>query len=1323
MNEDILKKALEQTLDESYNELIDQDIPDYDFSPEFKAKMDGLILSQQTQPEKKRSRMLWFTAMAAAAALLAVTVGVNQSARPSRTHDTPSVIISETAETTSKAETSTNGTTGTTSSNAAVTETVSSATDTTTAKKVSDSTENTTIKTSVKTTETTIAAAKQNSTSVKSTSAQTAAKATETTSAEKVRSSETSTNSTTAVSVPVTTASVTVSVTETVTTTDVSPEMPEERSFSMKKISAFLAAILAAPPAIPPDVIASVNAAEPQKDIVCSPLIATHPYNFIDEDVYERFAVFNKDETVLDFNGDGKFDINDVYIYHLMVNNPEHIQEDKLVYFDVDGDGENNTLNDGNSIIYYFATYHTVTLDMLSPESYYNVDDDFLYASYNNENWRENHTSMFTYRLMYLSNSVYQLYDAFKELVESKNLSLDVDGNGVEDFGDILDINCFIYGNNYSSYIVDYPHFMYNYRMSEDVYERCTELNKQCLCPNNVANYLSDYAMLYFFEKYGFNPDYTSPDYISYLRQYKTDPPASMTDYQYSLGYGYNDMRYYYRPGYDDENNDYFGWGNNSRYVENEYFAMCERVESGETIIPDLNSDGLIDAGDARLAELFFDDYRYQDDIPFPLEYRENFLKNMDLNNNGMSGDINDITIYQIYIANLNNYKSENCIEEITQYYFDHPDFDPEHAGEYTSLNHVYSIPDYQAYLDNIEAGKAKEPDIDKNGKIDIADYVYASLIQRDKIDNYGFRMAIVPEEVKEYYLNECDFDNDGHCATENDLFLLNRYVREKIGVDADDYPGESETDYYIMQEEFVSQFDDKLKDYEKTARGQLKPELTEGMTYKQILSITNYNNESYNKIIYNQEEIENNITDEQKKIIDTNHNGIVDLQDYAIAEALHDNYYIDKSRLDEDERNLVADYQFDFYNNFDLDGNGVSGDTSDLRYAEIIFCKLLDTETPLLDYLRSLLDKYNKEVNEELNAAYEKRVEFEEQYRKDIASGKKPAPDINEDGKVDIADYVAADIASRLNDTDSFRSELITDAHIISDEQLERFYKEFDLNNNGISGDAEDTRIIGLYLRKELSYSDFEFDADMQEYVSHYDSYLLNSEKSRFCGMKPSLVKDMTPVEKLSIITYDYDLDEDYFINLAKAREFDKDMIVQFDVDADGILTPEDYIIAMYLNRNYYSDRFDYSEDAALITKKIKDNFYSSFDPDGDGVCGNYSDIMLMEKYLTNLFWDDFFVEEYRDGRFYNAFKFTLDYIFSEYGLIDEEVEERNGDANVDGEVTLADSVAILQALANPDKFTLSNEGLYNADINNTGDGVTLLDAQKIQKNLLGIE
>ena len=56
-------------------------------------------------------------------------------------------------------------------------------------------------------------------------------------------------------------------------------------------------------------------------------------------------------------------------------------------------------------------------------------------------------------------------------------------------------------------------------------------------------------------------------------------------------------------------------------------------------------------------------------------------------------------------------------------------------------------------------------------------------------------------------------------------------------------------------------------------------------------------------------------------------------------------------------------------------------------------------------------------------------------------------------------------------------------------------------------------------------------------------------------------------------------------------------------------------------------------------------------------------------------------------------------------------------GDANCDKKVSVADAVAILQAIANKDKFALTPEGAANADCYNTGDGVTANDALAIQK------
>ena len=61
-----------------------------------------------------------------------------------------------------------------------------------------------------------------------------------------------------------------------------------------------------------------------------------------------------------------------------------------------------------------------------------------------------------------------------------------------------------------------------------------------------------------------------------------------------------------------------------------------------------------------------------------------------------------------------------------------------------------------------------------------------------------------------------------------------------------------------------------------------------------------------------------------------------------------------------------------------------------------------------------------------------------------------------------------------------------------------------------------------------------------------------------------------------------------------------------------------------------------------------------------------------------------------------------------------------KKGDANVDDDVDLSDVVFIMQTMANPNKYQLTPEGRDNADVSNTGNGVTLEDASAIQIGLL---
>ena len=61
-------------------------------------------------------------------------------------------------------------------------------------------------------------------------------------------------------------------------------------------------------------------------------------------------------------------------------------------------------------------------------------------------------------------------------------------------------------------------------------------------------------------------------------------------------------------------------------------------------------------------------------------------------------------------------------------------------------------------------------------------------------------------------------------------------------------------------------------------------------------------------------------------------------------------------------------------------------------------------------------------------------------------------------------------------------------------------------------------------------------------------------------------------------------------------------------------------------------------------------------------------------------------------------------------------------GDANCDGKVEIADATLILQFLTNKDEYSLTAQGLLNADVSGNNDGVTAQDALVIQQVDAGI-
>ena len=73
-------------------------------------------------------------------------------------------------------------------------------------------------------------------------------------------------------------------------------------------------------------------------------------------------------------------------------------------------------------------------------------------------------------------------------------------------------------------------------------------------------------------------------------------------------------------------------------------------------------------------------------------------------------------------------------------------------------------------------------------------------------------------------------------------------------------------------------------------------------------------------------------------------------------------------------------------------------------------------------------------------------------------------------------------------------------------------------------------------------------------------------------------------------------------------------------------------------------------------------------------------------------------------------------------YSVSEENTDITFGDSNLDGNVTISDSVAILQYISNMEKYPLTEQATTNADCYDPGSGVTGMDAQAVQKLDAGI-
>ncbi len=162
-------------------------------------------------------------------------------------------------------------------------------------------------------------------------------------------------------------------------------------------------------------------------------------------------------------------------------------------------------------------------------------------------------------------------------------------------------------------------------------------------------------------------------------------------------------------------------------------------------------------------------------------------------------------------------------------------------------------------------------------------------------------------------------------------------------------------------------------------------------------------------------------------------------------------------------------------------------------------------------------------------------------------------------------------------------------------------------------------------------------------------------------------------------------------------------------DINSDGILDDHDY--NGYFSFFPFLEQTEYpGSDNTILTPDEWNRITSEFDMNNNGICGDMYDYSVSLAYIlmnSNKDIDNDTIEQLLESENYEqntAILANLDI-------------ERSGDSNCDGETGLADALLILQNNANSGKYQLSNTGIFNADVYNTGDGVTPMDALEIQK------
>ena len=359
------------------------------------------------------------------------------------------------------------------------------------------------------------------------------------------------------------------------------------------------------------------------------------------------------------------------------------------------------------------------------------------------------------------------------------------------------------------------------------------------------------------------------------------------------------------------------------------------------------------------------------------------------------------------------------------------------------------------------------------------------------------------------------------------------------------------------------------------------------------------------------------------------------------------------------------------------------------------------------------------------------------EKYLDRLKNGTAKEPDVDLDGKITFSDYY---IINRVFWNRYRNDDVITEKIRIN------FLNKLDLNMNGISGDCLDCMIVQTYICEkfgitETSQKNYEYFKYEWYYNDSLDSIWSKTKiKNCLIGSIYPLTDpdDWVSLSEMYISEFKYtDRDERNKVIARYCDEIDAGRLPVPDVDMNGVFDENDYYAAEITR--YSQTHTDLGID--IIPLNVMKNYVMNFDLDGSGVSGDAVDTQIILYYAerkTDIHHSD--LENKIDvilgyapdpDPFMTTTSTMPAFIYGTFGYgysttttttkpIETPETKRSGDANNNGVVKMNDAVLIMQNVANPDEYKMTDAGEYNADVHNTGDGITNMDALSVQKMLL---